>query len=214
MALYALWLVAALATAGAALGWLAWRGEGARRAALEAEAEELRARVDLVGAEAGARTRRAEEREAELQELRRKLDKAKRRAFAAQEERAPREARVAEVEGELETRDREIRRLRDEGLRLAGELERSAREVQRLREELAKAPPREAGADPEALAALDARAGRAEEAARSLEARLREVEHEASRYRQRERTHRRLYMVIKGELDAAKDRIRALQNQA
>jgi len=30
------------------------------------------------------------------------------------------------------------------------------------------------------------------------------------RYRQRERTHRRLYMVIRGELDAAKDRIRTL----
>jgi hypothetical protein len=48
---------------------------------------------------------------------------------------------------------------------------------------------------------------------RRLAARVREVEAESARYRQRARTHRRLYMVIRGELDVARDRIRALSGR-
>ena len=45
---------------------------------------------------------------------------------------------------------------------------------------------------------------------RRLTGQLRDVERDAQRYRQRERTHRRLYLVIRGELGAAQDRIRQL----
>jgi len=49
---------------------------------------------------------------------------------------------------------------------------------------------------------------------RRLSAQLRDLERDAMRYRQRERTHRRLYLVIRGELGAAQDRIRQLTGAA
>ena len=54
----------------------------------------------------------------------------------------------------------------------------------------------------------------AEAEVRRLNGQIREVERDALRYRQRERTHRRLYMVMRGELDAAKDRLRQLTGAA
>ncbi|RIL03971.1 MAG: hypothetical protein DCC71_14545, partial [Proteobacteria bacterium] len=82
-------------------------------------------------------------------------------------------------------------------------------EAARAAEQRAEAA-REPRVDPDAHRGLAHRADAAEEEVRRLQGQLRELERESMRYRQRERTHRRLYMVIRGELDAAKDRIRHL----
>lgn len=209
--------VFALLAGGAAIGaGVAWRGERTRRGASESELAALRETLasERRSAEANSEAKRG--RDAELAELRQRLDKAKRRAFAAQEEKAPLEARVAALEAELADREREAKRLRDEVARLEGEVESAVRERTRLREELARASgERDAAArvhvvDPESHRELAQRFAAAEDEVRRLGAQLREQEREALRYRQRERTHRRLYMVIRGELEAAKDRIRTL----
>jgi chromosome segregation protein len=195
---------------------LAWRAERTRAKSLGAEVAGLR---DAVEQERSAREEKAGERRErgdEVAELRRRLEKAKRRAFTVQEERAPLEARATALEAELRERDGECKRLRDEVAKLEGDVDGARRDTTRLREEVALAvqerekAARVARIDPDEHRGLAHRADAAEEEVRRLSAQLRDIERDAMRYRQRERTHRRLYLVIRGELGAAQDRIRQL----
>ncbi len=204
----------ALAVLSAGIGFVAWRGEQHRRRGLEAEVAALR---DSIESERGAleqKTTDRREREGEIAELRKRLEKAKRRAFSAQEEKAPLDARVAAIETELRDRDAECKRLRDEVAKLEVEVDGARRDTVRLREETSHAvqerdkAARVVHIDPDAHRSLSHRADAAEEEVRRLNAQIRDVERDAMRFRQRERTHRRLYMVIRGELGAAQDRIR------
>src|SRR4029453_631632 len=132
------------------------------------------------------------------------------------EEKAPLEARIAALESELADRERDTKRLRDEVARLEGQLETIQRERTQLRDEATRAADardravREIKVDPDEHRALALRLDAAEAEVRRLGGQIHEIERDAMRYRQRERTHRRLYMVIRGEPDAAKDRIRTL----
>lgn len=208
--------VASLAALAAAGAGFAWRGERARRMALDGEVVALRLAIESErrSLEAKAEARRG--RDNELADLRQRLEKTKRRAFTAQEERAPLAARIAALETELGDRERDGKRLRDEVARLEGELEGGARERTRLRDDAARnALERDKAArvvrvDPDEHRALTQRLEAAEEEVRRLAGQIKDVERDALRYRQRERTHRRLYIVIRGELEAAKDRIRTL----
>ncbi len=206
-------LVAGAAAAGAGI---AWRGERARRGAIEREAAALRQSIEDGHRAVEARAESKRGRESELADLRQRLDKAKRRAFAAQEEKAPLEARVAALETELGDREREAKRLRDDVARLEGNLEDAGRDRAKLRDDATRLAgerdkaARELRVDPEEHRSVAHRLEAAEEEVRRLGGQLRDVERDALRYRQRERTHRRLYMVIRGELDAARDRIRTL----
>ena len=200
----------------AAIAAVAWRSERARRVGLETEAGELREAAIAARRDSDAKTDARRARSDELAELRQRLEKAKRRAFTAQEERTSRAARITALETELGDRERETKRLRDEVARMEGEVEAANRDRIRLREETQRATEaREAAArvpriDPEEQRTLAHRVDAAEAEVRRLNGQLREIERDAMRYRQRERTHRRLYMVIRGELGAAQDRIRQL----
>jgi chromosome segregation ATPase len=207
---------AALGVGGALLAGTRWRRERSQRGVLEAEVERLAGEAAAARAEADARARARRERSEELSELRRKLEKARKRAFAVQEERAPLEARLAEVEDRLRARDEEAGRLRARAEQLEAERSVAAREMDRLREELARAEGAAAAVriDPDSHRELGQRVEAAEEEVRRLQAVLREVEHDASRWRQRERVQRRAYTVLRGELEVAKDRIRALRGEA
>jgi chromosome segregation ATPase len=205
-----------LAVLAAVIGFIGWRSERTRAQALAAE---LAAQGDAIEAERGAREAKAtekRERSGEVAELRRRLEKAKRRAFTVQEERAPLEARATALEAELRERESECKRLRDDVARLEGDVDGARRDTTRLREEAAvlvqerEKAARVARIDPDEHRGLAHRADAAEEEVRRLTAQLRDVEKDALRYRQRERTHRRLYLVIRGELGAAQDRIRQL----
>jgi chromosome segregation ATPase len=205
-----------LAVLAAVVAFLGWRSERTRAQALNAE---LAAQRDAIEAERSAREAKAtekRERSDEVAELRRRLEKAKRRAFTVQEERAPLEARATALEAELRERESECKRLRDDVARLEGDVDGARRDTTRLREEAAvlvqerEKAARVARIDPDEHRGLAHRADAAEEEVRRLTAQLRDVEKDALRYRQRERTHRRLYLVIRGELGAAQDRIRQL----
>ena len=208
----AAWWIAAAAAVGAAVAVWRWRAEQAGREAAEGEAVALRDELGRAHEEAEAKLRARAEQGDEVRELRRKLDKAKKRAFAAREERAPLESRVAEAEARVAERDAELARLRDEVVRLGQSAERSEREAERTRGELARRPEAPA-VSPEQLGVLEQRAEQAEGAVRELHQKLEESGRECSRYRQRERTHRRLYMVIRGELEIAKDKIAKLEEE-
>jgi chromosome segregation ATPase len=205
-----------LAVLVAAAGFLAWRVAHARTRALEAELAGLRGTIEQERSAQSAKTAERRERGDEVAELRRRLEKAKRRAFSVQEERAPLEARASALEAELRERESECKRLRDEVAKLEGDVDAARRDTTRLREEAALAAQerdkaaRVARIDPEEHRGLAHRADAAEEEVRRLTGQLRDVERDAQRYRQRERTHRRLYLVIRGELGAAQDRIRQL----
>jgi chromosome segregation ATPase len=77
-------------------------------------------------------------------------------------------------------------------------------EAAQLREQVAAARPQ---ADPEEQVRLSGRVATLEAQLRDLTQKLQEAERETTLYRSRERTHRRLYIVIKGELDVARDRL-------
>jgi chromosome segregation ATPase len=200
----------------AGIGFAAWRGERARRLGFEAELATLRDSITSERSALEQKTTDRRERDGEIAELRRRLDKAKRRAFSAQEEKSPLEARVTAIETELRDRDAECKRLRDEVAKLEGDVDGSRRDAGRLREEASQAlqerdkAARVVRIDPDEHRALSHRADAAEDEVRRLNAQIRDVERDAMRFRQRERTHRRLYLVIRGELGAAQDRIRQL----
>jgi chromosome segregation ATPase len=205
-----------LAVLAAGFGFFAWRGERARRLGLEADLAGLRDSIESERSALEQKTTDRRERAGEIAELRGRLEKAKRRAFSAQEEKAPLETRVTAIEVELRDRDTECKRLRDEVAKLEGDVDTARRDTVRLREEASQAvqerdkAARVVRVDPDEHRALAHRADAAEEEVRRLNSQIRDVERDAMRYRQRERTHRRLYLVIRGELGAAQDRIRQL----
>jgi len=198
------------------IGFVVWRGERVRRLGLEAELAALRDSIDSERSALEQKTTDRRERAGEIAELRQRLEKAKRRAFTAQEEKAPLEARVSAIEVEVRDRDAECKRLRDQVAKLEGDIDGARRDAGRLREQASNAvqerdkASRVVRIDPDEHRTLAHRADAAEEEVRRLNARIRDVERDALRYRQRERTHRRLYLVIRGELGAAQDRIRQL----
>ena len=208
--------VVGLAVLAAGIGFVAWRGERAGRLGLEADLAALRDSIESERSALEQKTTDRRERAGEIAELRQRLEKAKRRAFSAQEEKAPLEARAAATLAELRDRDAECKRLRDEVARLEGDTDAARRDVVRLREEASQAvqerdkAARVVRIDPDEHRALSHRVDAAEEEVRRLNAQIRDVERDALRFRQRERTHRRLYLVNRGELGAAQDRIRQL----
>lgn len=207
--------LAVLGVAGAGLLFAAWRSERARLEAVQAEALRLADALESArrGSEAAGHAGRS--RSDELTDLRRKLEKTRKRAFAAQQERDPLAARVTELETMLMDRERTAAELR---LRLEGfadERAGTARELAKLRDELAEARRDTTGAriDPGEHGLLQQRAEAAETEVRRLQTLLRAAEQEASRWRQRERVQRRSYTVLRGELEIAKDHLRALRGE-
>jgi chromosome segregation ATPase len=175
----------------------------------------LRSDLESREQELARRTRAAKERSQELTELRRKLDKTKKRAYSAHEETSGLEGRVRELEETARRREVEAREARAEVNRLEGRLQQQEGEGARFRARLATSKPGSKGpnADPEELARLTKQVAAAKAELKELTEKLLASEREASRYRSRERTHRRLYLIIKGELDVAKDRLRLLEGK-
>jgi chromosome segregation ATPase len=205
------WVLAVLAGLAAGLaGWVA-RSQTQKRATLEEELVAERAQLSEERRKLDKRSRAFEERGKELGELRRRLDKTRRRAFDARESSGSLEGRIAELEGQLARREQQAR---DAGLALEsvrGALTSRDAEVAQLQEQVAAARPQ---ADPEEQVRLSRRVATQEAELRDLTQKVQEAERETTRYRSRERTHRRLYIVIKGELDVARDRLAALGSPA
>lgn len=201
------WGVAVLAGAAAlALYWRV-RAVGVELGASRIEAEKLRGELaatrDQLAREAAKQRRRAEEQ----QELRRKLDKAKRRAAQAPDAtRGGSASRLSELEAQLE----QARQARDAAREEADGL---AAEVGRLRAAPKPARPPEPVADAAAVAALRERAATAEADLASVRAQVAAHERSLDRLRGRIRTQEELYVAIRSELAAKKDRLRAQQEE-
>ncbi len=214
-----LWLISAAAAVTAGLAVAAWRTERSRRAALGAETDRLRAALEAERVDGERRKKRREDAASELGELRRKLDKAKRRAFDAQERLAPLEAELETLRREGSRSAEALRKSEQEREHLEKRIEQLLAEASSLRAQREAAARREAVAEraappaapPEELASLRGALAERETALARLVSKHEATEREAGRYRQRARTHQRLYMVIRGELEVAKDRLRALQ---
>jgi chromosome segregation ATPase len=206
------WMLAGLATAVAAGLALAWRSQRDRCSTLEGEARELRDALEAERAQLQRRARSGEDRTRELKELRARLEKTKKRAFASQEAAAPLQSRIRELEEGLASGERKLRALRLETEHLRQRSQARERETAELRQRLAGLEGR--SLDPQQAATLTRRVEVAEAEVAALGEKLRLAERETRRYRTRERTHRRLYHVIKGELDVAKDRLRAIERAA
>ncbi len=208
------WILLALACVAA--GFALVQGQVTRRA-LERERrahEEAKTERDRLRETASQNERKGGDRADEVRDLRKRLEKTKRRAFEAQEELEPLRGRVTQLENELRGRDHTLR-LRDDAIARSESLLASAL----AERDSAKAEVERAGTVAQDLAAQRDAAKRVEEGAAAdqlakFEARAAQAEREASRYRQRHRTSERLYTVIRGELDIAKDQIRALQGKA
>lgn len=215
-----LWIAGALLLAGLAGAVAAWRTEALRRRHAEKALADAQREADAQRAEAESARRKGGRRDGELQDLRRRLDRAKRRANAAQQEREPLAERAAALENQLAAREREGREAREAAERAERAFGEAERERVRLEASLEQAAARNG---PDAAARLEreaaradeerARAERAEAECARLERRARQAEREAGRYRQRERTQRRLYTVVRSQLEAAHDRIRGLEGR-
>jgi DNA repair exonuclease SbcCD ATPase subunit len=204
------WILAGVAGAAVALLWVSWRGERQRRAALEAELTEQGDELAGAREQLARRTRDSDERRNELQELRRRLEKTRRRAHETHQASSERESRASELEERAAGREREAAAARLVLEQTRAALERERAQAEALRGQLAQAA---SAPDPQELTRLGERAARAEAELKRLKEELENVDRERSRYRMRERTHRRLYLVIKGELGAARDRLRALEGR-
>jgi chromosome segregation ATPase len=201
------WVLAVVAVLVAGLaGWWA-RSQGSARARLEEELGDSRTSLAEARARLEKRSRAFEERGKELGELRRRLDKTRRRAFDARESTGSLEGRIAELEQSLTRREQQAREATVALDSLREQLVRREAEAAGLREQAAAAPP---PVDPEEQARRTAQVATLEAELLDLTRKLQEAERETARFRSRERTHRRLYIVIKGELDAARDRLAAL----
>jgi chromosome segregation ATPase len=204
------WVLFGLTAAAAFSLFLRVRGLRIEGAAARLEADKLRA--ELVASRdqlthAAAKHRRIVD---ESQELRRKLDKAKRRGTHAEGAPGPAVARIPELEAELERARQARDAAREEVDGLASELKRMRAQVSE-RPALPEVPV--PLLDNAAIEALQARA-------RSIETELaaaRRAEHEHARAQERLkaklRTQDDLYVAIRGDLAAKKDRLRTQQEQ-
>ncbi len=200
-----LWIVAAAASAAALLLFARFRGATLQASQRQLEVEKLQA--ELVAArkqleKAAAKQRRGAE---EMAELRRRLEKTKKRAaqgHAAAGGTVP--SRHQELEDALEQTRQARDAAREETSALSAELSR-------LRAEHARPAPSEPPA-PEPVAvdtqALEARAAAAEAKLEALREELAQANKAGSRLRNKVATQESLYLAMRGELDAKKDRLR------
>ena len=198
------WAFAVFAGVAAVLLFGRSRALGDRARALGGRIEEVR--VELQAARGNLEQRKEEHRRRgeELSELRKQLGKAKKERRSARERQRGEPARIEELERALSVQ-------RDDVARARADLEEAHSElakVHALRErelEVARAPRTE---DDERLRDLEARLGRAEAALRTSVEEHTADRHELGRWRKRAENLDKVYMVLRGEHELAKDRLR------
>jgi len=203
--------------AGLAFGASRAQAIGAATAELARLREELEATRERVTKRVDAERKRDEE----LAELRRRLEKTKKRASQAREDERQESGRIHELEEKL-------RLAQADAHAMHGELQRAESDLERLREAPRPKPPVVAPAPPPPPAAkqpepaapepprdevLARRAQAAETRALTLEEQLVAARVDAERQRRKVAAHDRLYLALRGELDAKKERLRAQQEE-
>jgi DNA repair exonuclease SbcCD ATPase subunit len=206
------WIVAGLLAVAGVVALLRARSEAERVASLELQLEalekEFRASRAQNEKKAGAQLRKGDQDA----ELRRKLDKAKKRAAQAREAEKLEAERVKGLERELALRQADLQGLRAELERASAAPAPAVRPVVVPKkpdpEEVARREAAAAHKKDEDIVAMEARVARAEAAAK------RSADEAAGHRKQMERlkgklsTQELLYVSIRSELEAKKDRLR------
>ena len=198
------WAFAVFAGVAAVLLFGRSRALGDRARALGGRIEEVRAELQAARGNLEQRKEEHRRRGEELSELRKQLGKAKKERRSARERQRGEPARIEELERALSVQ-------RDDVARARADLEEAHSElakVHALRErelEVARAPRTEVD---ERLRDLEARLGRAEAALRTSVEEHTADRHELGRWRKRAENLDKVYMVLCGEHELAKDRLR------
>jgi DNA repair exonuclease SbcCD ATPase subunit len=213
------WLVAAASLLAAlAAGLYA----ASRAQAISSAKGELAKLREELGATRERVTKRGDgerKRDEELAELRRRLEKTKKRASQAREDGLQESERIREL-------DEKLRLAQADARGMAAELQRAEAEMERLREAPRPAPrplpapapivkeaPPPAPPAPPSDEALLRRVAHAEERALALEEQLVAARVDAERLRRKAAAQDRLYLAMRGELDAKKERLRTQQEE-
>ena len=206
-----LWTVT-LAAAALALAGLFF-GASRSRASVAAlrELASVRTELEAVRERATKRGDGERRRDEELAELRRRLEKAKRRASQARDEDRHESLRIRELEEKVRLAQADARTMH-------AELQRAEAEAQRLRAAprpapVAPPPPPVREPAPPRDEALARRADEAEARALALEEQLVAARVDAERQRRKVAAQDRLYLALRGELDAKKERLRTQQEE-
>ncbi len=212
------WIAAAVVAVAALAAIAQWRGAAHALTRRNHELEDAHAELQDLREAAAKRERRRDDQSNELRDLRKRLDKTKRRAFESQAELEPLQRELNGLRAELAAKTRALAESGDALARAETAVSQAARARDAARAELAEASEIAEGAEREtpAPATEPAPGAELETLRKELAAQSRraaEAEREGARFRQRWRTEQRAYMVIRGELEIAKDRIRALEGR-
>ncbi|MGH0034937.1 MAG: hypothetical protein ACQGVK_07905 [Myxococcota bacterium] len=206
------WIVAAVGLGAAILAVVHARSQAAQIAAARSERDQAVEAARAAEKRAEEKARETRKRGEELGELRKRLDKTRKRAARAQDDAKGEGARIRELE---------------EALRIARADRQSAlAALDRAQSAAAPAPPPTAApsapesrpeppapSESEALAAQRDLAEQAQARLAAIEAELRTAAKEAARYQKKARSLETAYTAQHGELEARKDRMRAMQEE-
>jgi hypothetical protein len=213
------WIGMALVGALALVAGLFAASRAQAAAAAGRELESLKAELEATRGRAGKRADGDRKRDEELAELRRRLEKTKRRVSQAREDERQESERIRELEEKVRLAQADARAMHAELQRAEAEIER-LREVPRPKPPVVVAPPppqpvakEPTPPEPPRDEALARRAAAAEAGVLALEEQLVAARVDAERQRRKAAAHDRLYVVLRGELDAKKERLRTQQEE-
>lgn len=199
------WGLAAVAALAAALFLARSRAEQALSRELTSQLEEVREEVAVAGRRLEKQKEEHRRRGEDLADLRKRLDKAKRSRGVVRESERAAPDRVAELERTIELQTEDLARARTELDGALGELAVVHAQLERERDDSRK--PREE-AD-KVVRELETKLGRAQADVERTAGDLDTARHELGRWRKRAENLDKVYMVLRGEFELAKDRLRA-----
>ncbi len=201
------WGVALVVGFAAALLYARASAEGARALELERQLEEASVELDAVRDRLEQQKGEHRKRGEELADLRKRLAKAKRSRGAEREQARSEPGRIAELEVALQQRGADLERARSE---LEGAHTDLARLHAQREREVARAPREEADTR---TGELEAELARARDGSETTQRELEAARHELGRWRKRAENLDKVYMVLRGEYELAKDQLRSQQSE-
>jgi chromosome segregation ATPase len=205
------WILAICAAVAAVALAFARRALAARAQSAESQLETLRADLAALDKRFEERTAEIRRRGEELGELKRRFEKVKKRAAQDREAHGGEDERRSRLEEDLALRTAEVRDVRAELERTQAELVQLSTEVGRLRERPPQRVEVPSPGDANKLRDLERERESADAALEKQRKAIADVEARNRKLRERLDRHQKLYLVIKGQLEVAKDRIRMLE---
>lgn len=206
------WILAAVAAIAAIGALLVATSRSRALGAANEELTRLREELEKAQQRVSRRSDAERRRDEELAELRRRLEKTKKRASQARDGERQESERIRELAEKLRLAEADTRAMRGEVQRLEAALEAQRGEARPPPKPAPPAPaPAPAEPPPPTDDALQKRA--AEARALALEEQLVAARVDVERMKRKAAAQERLYVAIRGELDAKKERLRTQQEE-